>query len=55
MIVVDPIAKTMENHFAHNGVIAVDGIPATGEIAIFSSTAIEHVIYVIFQTLESSG
>ena len=53
VIVVNPIAETMENHLADDRVVAVEGIAAAGVVAIGAAAVLQHVVDAILQALET--
>ncbi len=55
MVVVDPVPETEEDHLADNRVIAVDGVAASGEVAVMASAIFQHVIDLVLQTFETQG
>ncbi len=53
VIIMDPVSQAMKNHFADDGVVAVDGVSATRIVFVIAFVVFQHVIDGVFQTLEA--
>ena len=53
VIVVHPMPQAQEDHLADDRMVAVDGVAATGIVAVILAAAGEHVIDLVFEPLEA--
>jgi hypothetical protein len=55
VVIVNPVPQTEKDHFADNGVVAIDGVAAARVIAIPATAVAEHIVDTILKPLETQG
>ena len=53
VVVVHPMPQAMEDHLAHDRVVAVDRVAAAGIVFVVRAAAFQHVVDLVLQPLEA--